>query len=407
MDEMAGDSDHDMLFETDTSPPDDQDSSLSDGPQLRRPSEIDSVMVRIEAFFETIADALLNERANVTISLTASLSNGLEATSVQGPKAIFTFPGKTATEAWRFSVVVRILELIHESISDGVTLTKRHETSSFDLTIPHSDLYYRDPALFGRQSTVDRYVDQIAAAFVVPRASLNVIAGVKGLMAGAAIIHRRDGSKIELVNVQSGILVPSMEDILSVDMSRVRWVLVIEKEATFHSVISSEVWEEMMWHAVLVTGKGYPDIATRAMTRFMSAATPRNGFAEPPVFGLVDYDPDGMAILHTYKHGSKNMSEENATLVVPTIRWMGLRSRDISDEDHTHRNQGLMPLTRRDRHKAGKLLDWQPSPDHDEAAQWRRELQVMLMLNLKAELQIIDSDPSGLENMIRNAVSVT
>ncbi|KEQ98138.1 hypothetical protein AUEXF2481DRAFT_2114 [Aureobasidium subglaciale EXF-2481] len=397
MDEMTGDSDHDMLFESDLSPPDDQDPSLSDGPQLRRPSEIDSVMVRIEAVFETIADALLNERADVMISLTANLSNALEATSVQGPKAIFTFPGKTATEAWRFSVVVRILELIHESISDGVTLTKRHV----------SDLYYRDPALFGRQSTVDRYVDQIAAAFAVSRASLNVIAGVKGLMAGAAIIQRRDGSKIELVNVQSGILVPSMEDVLSVDLSRVRWVLVIEKEATFQSVISSEVWEEMMWHAVLVTGKGYPDIATRAMTYFMSAATPRNGFAEPPVFGLVDYDPDGMAILHTYKHGSKNMSEENATIVVPTIRWMGLRSRDISDEDHTHRNQGLMPLTRRDRHKARKMLDWQPSSDHDEAAQWRRELQVMLMLNVKAELQIIDSDPFGLENMIRNAVSVT
>ncbi|KAI5250647.1 DNA topoisomerase IV, alpha subunit [Aureobasidium subglaciale] len=407
MDEMAGDSDHDMLFETDLAPPDDQDPSLPDGPQLRRLSESDSVMVRIEAVFETIADALLNERADVMISLTANLSNALEATSVQGPKAIFTFPGKTATEAWRFSVVVRILELIHESISDGVTLTKRHETSSFKLTVPHSDLYYRDPALFGRQSTVDRYVDQIAAAFAVSRASLNVIAGVKGLMAGAAIIQRRDGSKIELVNVQSGILVPSMEDVLSVDLSRVRWVLVIEKEATFQSVISSEVWEEMMWHAVLVTGKGYPDIATRAMTRFMSAATPRNGFAEPPVFGLVDYDPDGMAILHTYKHGSKNMSEENATLVVPTIRWMGLRSRDISDEDHTHRNQGLMPLTRRDRHKARRMLDWQPSSDHDEAAQWRRELQVMLMLNVKAELQIIDSDPFGLENMIRNAVSDT
>jgi meiotic recombination protein SPO11 len=49
-------------------------------------------------------------------------------------------------------------------------------------------------------------------------------------MAGAVIINRRDGSKIDLANVQSGILVPSMEEVLSVDLSRVRWVLVIEKE---------------------------------------------------------------------------------------------------------------------------------------------------------------------------------
>jgi hypothetical protein len=49
-------------------------------------------------------------------------------------------------------------------------------------------------------------------------------------MAGAVVINRRDGSKIDLANVQSGILVPSMEEVLSVDLSRVRWVLVIEKE---------------------------------------------------------------------------------------------------------------------------------------------------------------------------------
>lgn len=45
----------------------------------------------------------------------------------------------------------------------------------FNLTPDHSDLYYRDPALFGKQSTVDRYVDQISAAFSVPRSCLNVV----------------------------------------------------------------------------------------------------------------------------------------------------------------------------------------------------------------------------------------
>ena len=52
-------------------------------------------------------------------------------------------------------------------------------------------------------------------------------------MAGAVVINRRDGSKIDLVNVQSGILVPSMEEVLSVDLSRVRWMLIIEKEVKY------------------------------------------------------------------------------------------------------------------------------------------------------------------------------
>ncbi|KEQ86509.1 DNA topoisomerase IV, alpha subunit [Aureobasidium pullulans EXF-150] len=393
---MDDEFDHDMLFEFESpvASPGSRDAFLLDAPQLSRQTKHNDVIAQIEAVFETVADALLNERADITVSLAAHSTSSQDDPSTRGPKATFTFPGKNASDAWRFSVVIRILELIHESLSDGVILTKR-------------DLYYRDPALFGKQATVDRYVDQIAAAFAVPRSSLNVTAGVKGLMAGAAVIHRRDGSKIGLTNVQNGVLVPSMEEVLSVDLSRVRWILVVEKEATFQSIISSEFWQEMMWHAVIVTGKGYPDIATRAIARFMSIASPQNGFAEPPVFGLVDYDPDGMAILHTYKHGSKKMSEDNAALIVPTTQWMGLRSRDITDEDHTHRNQGLMPLTRRDRHKARKMLEWEQFSDLEEAAQWRRELQVMLMLNLKAEIQIIDSDPSGLAKMIKYAVKDT
>lgn len=135
----------------------------------------------------------------------------------------------------------------------------------------------------------------------------------------------------------------------------------------------------------------------------MTVASPQNGFAEPPVLGLVDYDPDGLAILHTYKHGSKKISEDNAALIVPRIQWLGLHSRAITDEDRTHRNQGLLALTLRDRHKARKMLEWEQNASSDERAQWRRELQVMLMLNLKAEMQIVDSDSSGLINMIKNA----
>lgn len=135
----------------------------------------------------------------------------------------------------------------------------------------------------------------------------------------------------------------------------------------------------------------------------MTVASPQNGFAEPPVFGLVDYDPDGLAILHTYKYGSRKMSEDNVALVVPRIQWLGLHSLAITGEDRTHRDQGLMTLTMRDRHKARKMLEWEEHASFDEREQWRRELQVMLMLNLKAEMQIVDSDSSGLVNMIKNA----
>jgi len=37
------------------------------------------------------------------------------------------------------------------------------------------DIYYRDPALFSSQRIVDRYVDDIARTFGVPRSMLNVV----------------------------------------------------------------------------------------------------------------------------------------------------------------------------------------------------------------------------------------
>lgn len=141
------------------------------------------------------------------------------------------------------------------------------------------------------------------------------------------------------------------------------------------------------------------------MVRFLSQPSPQNGFAGPPVYGLMDYDPDGIAILSTYMRGSSKLIHESESLVVPDMRWIGLRSRHIVDNDLTHQVQGLMPLTRRDRHKARRMLEQKWIFENGEVAEWRSELQVMLVLNLKAELQVLDTVPEGLTRMIRYGMS--
>lgn len=99
---MEDETDVEMLFgdggELSTS----QDASCSDGFQLCRLDKHQNAITQIEAVFETAADALLNEMADITISLTSKNSNELRDASVRAPKAVFTFPGKTASDAWRF-----------------------------------------------------------------------------------------------------------------------------------------------------------------------------------------------------------------------------------------------------------------------------------------------------------------
>ena len=236
---------------------------------------------------------------------------------------------------------------------------------------------------------------------------------------------------------REGMLVPSLKDMLSVDMRKARWILVIEKEATFRSIAASGFWTTIASNGIIVTGKGYPDIATRALLRFLSTASPQNDFCSPPVYGLMDFDPDGMAMLSVYKHGSAALAHENAELRVPKLKWLGMQSRHIilATGSDDHASQGLLTLTTRDRQKAKRMLErsfarqsqsgehkdngdrdhvgFSPSHvpsalnglnDEDQQAaedtEWCRELQVMMMLNMKAELQLLDGVQDGMKSLL-------
>ncbi|KAF1822629.1 DNA topoisomerase IV, alpha subunit [Dissoconium aciculare CBS 342.82] len=354
--------------------------------------------------FEQIVDDLLNERSEISITLRTRprsqatvLARDLQQITTTTVAAHATkklsFPGKTADEAWRFSVVLRILQIMHEALRNDVVLSKR-------------DVYYRDPALFGNQNIVDRYVDDIALTFGMTRSSLNVTAAAKGLIAGAAKFYKRDGSITTLALYES-TLIFDPKDLFSVDMTHTRWILVIEKEATFRSLLNSPFWRSASSQGILLTGKGYPDLSTRRLLNFMGIPSMRNGFLAIPVYGLVDFDPDGLSILSTYQHGSLALAHENAEHTVPGMQWLGLRSIHLQDViGHVHAEQELLALTARDRGMARRMLDREISREgsgaHHERQQTcpRTELQRMLMLNFKAELQVLDAIPEGVENLL-------
>lgn len=200
---------------------------------------------------------------------------------------------------------------------------------------------------------------------------------------------------------REGLLMPNLKDILSVNMPSVKWILVIEKEATFRSIAASRFWSIMSASGIMVTAKGYPDIATRAVLQFLSSPSPQNGFSAPPVYAMVDFDPDGIAILSTYKYGSGNLAHETAHLCLPQVQWLGLRSEHILSGKATHAGQGLLTLTARDRRKARKMLEWQVL---EEDGSLKRDLQVMLILNLKAELQLLEASPNGMSTLLESSL---
>jgi meiotic recombination protein SPO11 len=129
------------------------------------------------------------------------------------------------------------------------------------------------------------------------------------------------------------------------------------------------------------------------------------------MYAFVDLDPDGIAIMSTYKYGSYRLAHEDVTpndtpaLSLPDIHWLGVKSHHISrtpvgDEGTDTRAlpipQGLMRLTPRDRNKAARMLEWDLCAEDGPEQGWRQELQTMLALNIKAEMQILDELRGGL-----------
>lgn len=121
----------------------------------------------------------------------------------------------------------------------------------------------------------------------------------------------------------------------------------------------------------------------------------------PRFCALVDSDPDGMAIMATYKYGSMKQAHDNARLNVPGIHWLGLRTSDVVSGADPHGDEALMPLSMRDRKKAIAVLKNNPVFAEDgPESRWRSELQQMLMLNLKAETELLYDRDGGIEGWI-------
>lgn len=113
-----------------------------------------------------------------------------------------------------------------------------------------------------------------------------------------------------------------------------------------------------------------------------------------------------MAIMSTYKFGSKAHARENSTLNIPKLQRLGLCTSDVVAGTDPLGDDAFIPLTPRDRRKIVAMLTNSPvwAVDGPEP-EWRAELQQMLMLNLKAETEILYKREGGLEGWIDRKMS--
>ncbi|KAL7421510.1 endodeoxyribonuclease [Cryptotrichosporon argae] len=222
------------------------------------------------------------------------------------------------------------------------------------------DIYYKDKALFRTQSVVDSYVDDIIATAGLKRADFNLRATEKGLVASNALeICFTSGAPLSLSATH----------------------------AVFTPLCGSGLFTDPLLGAgVLITGKGYPDLATLQLTRAIA-----DTFPNARIFGLVDADPHGLDILSVYTNGSratKYSYDHDGLALGDRIEWLGVKVSELGRLGV--RYDEMLPLSPRDVGKAMKMLQ-----NVDLPVEWRRELCRMLMVNRKAEIEIVSTASNG------------
>ncbi|KAF9227465.1 DNA topoisomerase IV, alpha subunit [Gyrodon lividus] len=254
---------------------------------------------------------------------------------------ILRFPTQNrSSSSKQIAQFLRVMNFAHEALEEGLPLTKR-------------DMYYKDIALFNSQKTVDRLVDDLAATLKLDRADLNIRATSKGLICGSSlVIYFVDGHVLRLDDSE-GTLIPAGEDIERFEVEGdVAWVLVVEKEAVFQTLCRLQFTSHpaLPGCGLMITGKGYPDLATRQLVRTLSDNLPDH----IPIVALVDGDAYGLDILSVYKYGSQSLRHENEKLAAHRIQWLGIKTSELL-ELGIHLD-ALIPITKHDEKKAMAML---------------------------------------------------
>jgi meiotic recombination protein SPO11 len=205
------------------------------------------------------------------------------------------------------------------------------------------------------------------------------------LLDGRQLWHAANGSI-----VGTEWLEPSHRRHFAVRTEAAHCILVIEKEGIYRRLAQDRFFDK--WPCIMVTGKGFPDLATRAFVHVLHRTL------KLPVWGLADGNPFGALVLYTYAKGSDRRGVDGGNRFSVPIQWIGLRWSQMKAllSSTSLPSTVVQPLTPIDVQRlSDNLLDekrthgWVDTPDDEiNQARWT-ELQDLLEGGRKMELEAL------------------
>ncbi|KAK7253061.1 hypothetical protein RIF29_37465 [Crotalaria pallida] len=299
-----------------------------------------------------------NSRVNhglLTELSTVFLSHSVSARSLMKPNA-----AKAFVRVWK------VMEMCYHILVQEKRVTQR-------------ELYYKllcdSPHLFPSQSDVNRTIQDVIALLRCSRYSLGIMASSRGLIAGRLILKEPGKEDVDCsICGSSGHAISGDLNLLEklILNSDARYIIIVEKHAIFQRLTEDQFFRQIP--SILITAKGYPDMATRFLLHRISRV-----FPDLPILCLVDWNPAGLAILCTFKFGSVGMGLE-AYRYACNVKWLGLRRHDL----HMLPDESLVPLKPKDLQIAQSLMSSGILQEN-----YKEEVALMVQSGRRAEIEAL------------------
>ncbi|GKY96803.1 hypothetical protein MPSEU_000639500 [Mayamaea pseudoterrestris] len=360
----------------------------------------DEVLRRIEDFAASFIDQLDNSHSFPMLQSyndpAATTDNDDDMPAMKQISKRFTalHQSRSYTSIWL------VLSFCHSLLRSNRTATNR-------------EVYYHYVTHFRKQRECDAAILDVALLLQVPRMALGLKASPKGWYCGCVLLisdnvhDSKDGSDKENVGERkeenilcdgrklsspNGFPVTSewlmgkhRRNFTIRSTNECICILVIEKEGVYNRLAEDRFFDN--YPCVLVCGKGFPDLATRACVYTLSNEL------DLPVWGVADCDPYGILVLHCYMYGNNaQLGVDGGSRYGVPIQWVGLRPSQvphIATDKNELPSQCLMELTDKDRKVVESILAredhrWTNFGDNDRRV---AEMETMLEDGYKVELE--------------------
>jgi DNA topoisomerase-6 subunit A len=226
---------------------------------------------------------------------------------------------------------------------------------------------------WNNQDNSDDAIKAVELLTGIPREEFSITSKPKGMISGP--IKLRVGGDIIDCNLGSrstSQLIPTNIADVQIEDVKANFVMVVEKDTVLNNIRKSGFIQK--YNAILMTGSGEPDRATRMMVKILNESWKR------PVVVFADADPWGLGIALRYKIGSESLSYDSDRLVTPDAQVLGMMFSDI----YEYNIPEVARLTANDE-DINRANDMKKKP-WLKNKEWQKELNLFLNKKEKCEL---------------------